>query len=388
MSVRTKRHFLLAFLILVPALAFCECDVASDVASAKQLLLSKDYDRAVITLNKLSRCGTLSPLESFELAWLYGRARHFSEALHLFKSLPVDVPDRASHAYAVALTSFELSDFKTTAETLEALASHDQLNADSANLLAVAYSKLGFYGKAEVILTKQTETGPDNLPAYLNLVTLYADQDKFEEAAAVASHAVALFPESPEVLIVSGAANTLTGKLEEAHEDFSRAAKLSPTKADPRFFLALTEYKQGDFARAIQSLKEATNSGVTDSDLHYLLAECLLKVDGPNKVPAMKELDKALALNAGSVSARCLRGKLLLDSGHAAEAASDLERAYQKDPDSRTAAYNLARAYQRLGKKAEAQVLFAHLRGGGSDSLSEMSLQRLNSALSGGKQEP
>jgi tetratricopeptide (TPR) repeat protein len=135
-------------------------------------------------------------------------------------------------------------------------------------------------------------------------------------------------------------------------------------------------------------LKAANDSGIVDSDLHYLLAECLLKVDEAGKVPAINELNRAIALNTNSVSARALRGKLLLDFGRPKEALNDLELAHQSDPSSRSAAYNLARAYRTLGKNAEAQQLFGKLRASGPDSLGEMSRRRLNEVLTEYKGNP
>src|SRR5438309_7300759 len=79
------------------------CDVTAEFASVKQLLQAKNYDKAVASLGKLKECGNLSPLQLFEVGWLYGRARHFKEALSVFQSVPDNVPDHPSHQYAVAL---------------------------------------------------------------------------------------------------------------------------------------------------------------------------------------------------------------------------------------------------------------------------------------------
>ena len=121
---------------------------------------------------------------------------------------------------------------------------------------------------------------------------------------------------------------------------------------------------------------------IADSDLHYLLAECLLKVDGTKRQDIMNELDRAIELNTNSVSARVLRGKLLVDSGHPREGAEDLELAHQRDPSSRSAAYNLARAYRALGRTEESQILFAQFRSQTADGITELGDRRLTSALS------
>jgi tetratricopeptide (TPR) repeat protein len=380
--------FIVAALLFLSVLDCHESDVAAGLAAAKQQVQAKRYDDAAATLHKLRNCESLPPLESFEMGWLYGRARHFAEALQIFKSVPGEVPDRASHEYAIALSSFELADYRSAVETLETLAKEEPLNAESANLLGVSYSKLGLYGEAESTLIQEIQHNRDDLPAYLNLVTLYADQGRFIEAEKTASEAVEAFPKSSEVFVVRGAANTLMGQLDKAYVDFSSAASLAPHEADPRFFLALTRYKQGNFVDAINSLESANRLGIADSDLHYLLAECLLRVSDANPQAAMAELDRAIEMNTNSVSARTLRGKLLLEAGRTKEAAADLERALRQDPNSRSAAYNLARAYRKLGRTDESRLLFEQIRNQEPDPLGELSQRRLNQVLTRKESQP
>jgi tetratricopeptide (TPR) repeat protein len=364
------------------------CDFQAQITTIEDLIRNRNYDGAVTRLDKLHRCENISPLQTFHIGWLYGRARHFSEALKIFKSVPENVPDRQSHRYAVALSTFEIADYRNTVEELKPLAAEGSLSEESANLLGVSYSKLRLYEQAESTLVQEIGRHRDDLSAYLNLVTLYADQDMFAEAAKVASQAVEVFPKSPEVFIVRGAANTLLGLLDNAHQDFRSASTLAPDKADPRFFLALTEYKQGKFIDAAQSLRRAMGSGIADSDLHYLLAECLLKIDGTNREEIMGELDRAIGLNPNSVSARSLRGKLLLDAGRLKEGAEDLELAHRFDPSSRSAAYNLARAYRALGRTEESQLLFAQFRSQSPDGITELGKRRIASALSESESRP
>ena len=377
-----------ACLVLCASSLFCQssagqtpCNVTAELASVKRLLQIRNYDSAAVSLSKLQKCGNLSPLQLFEIGWSYGRARHFKEALSVFQSVPADVPDRPSHQYAVALSEFELTDYKGAVQTLKTLETEGNLSPESANLLAVSYSKLALYEQARSILTREIQQHREDQSAYLNLVTLYADQDRYTEAAQVASDAVRVFPESAEVLVVRGAAHTLIGQLDKAHEDFSNAIRLAPDWADPRFFLALTKYKQGKFSEAANALELANEHGIADSDLHYLLAECLLKLNPANTQAALRELDKAIALNGNSVSARALRGKLFLEAGNAKEAVADLQWAHRRDPGSRTAAYNLARAYQKLGKREDSQLLFEQLRSGKIDAVGELSQRRLNDVL-------
>ncbi len=359
------------------------CSAQNTFKKADTLLKQKNYEQAETTLNQLDGCHNLSPVDTFNLGWLYGRAHDFKTALRIFKSTSPNVPNLLTHQYAIALTEFELGDFSGAVKTLTDLRSHGIFDTKCANLLGVSYSKLGLYQDAYPLFAEELRKDHSDLFSYLNLVTLFADTGNFTKAADVASQAVLAFPQNPEVFVVRGSVNTLLGKLDEAHSDFATAVRLSPTKADPRFFLALTDYKQGNFTNAVNELKSAIAAGVIDSDLYYLLAECMIKIDPTNPKDALMELNRAIEINSRSVSARSLRGKLLLEEGHPKQAVADLKLALQIDPDSRSAVYNLARAYSALGKTAEAKSLFKQLSTHNTDSLNELSERRLKEALAG-----
>jgi tetratricopeptide (TPR) repeat protein len=357
------------------------CDGSAVVQRVNSMLAKKEYDRAARALDEFRACPARSPLETFQLGWLYGRARRFDTALKIFNALPSDVPDRLTHDYATALSRFELAQYQGAIDILKSDQSSGVSDAKSSNLLAVSYSKLGMYREAYSVLAKQIQKGSNDLAAYLNLVTVCAEGGDFAKAAETAVEARRLFPNSPDVLIVQGAAETLLGHLERAYNDFAEGVRLAPSRADARFFLALTDYKQGKFPEAIAILQAAGKEGIADSDLHYLMAECLIKVDPANSGAALHELDRAVDLNANSVSARTLRGKLLLERGRLQPALTDLEFATHRNPDSRAALYNLARVYRALGRTAEAQTLFRQVRSQTTDTLNEFGGRRLNEAM-------
>ncbi|MGA7415888.1 MAG: tetratricopeptide repeat protein [Bryobacteraceae bacterium] len=332
-------------------------------------------------MDKVRNCGNLSAIRTFQLGWLYGRARHFEAALKIFDRVPPDIPDPITHAYAVALSKFELTDYHGAIDVLTRLQSAGSLDAKAANLLAVSYSKLGLYQQAYVVLAIEAEKNPNDLSAYLNLATVCAEGGNYQRAAEVATKASVLFPESAEVFIVRGAAYTFLGQLDTAYADFTAAAKLAPGRADARFFLALMDYKQGKFSDAVSVLEAAQKQGIVDSDLDYLMSECVLKIDSANTALALQHLDRAIELNPHSTAARTSRGKLLLDSNQVKQAMTDLQLALKDDPSSRSAQYNLARAYKSLGRTSEAQALFQQLRDAKTNTLTEMGDVRLTEAL-------
>lgn len=360
-----------------------ECDEAAIFQRADQLIRNKQYDQASQLLRRFEACPGRKPLDTFQLAWLYGRDRRFDDALKLFETVPHGVPDPATHDYAIALSRFELAQYQQAIDILRPYQASGKADGKSMNLLAVAYSKLGLYRNAYDVLSEQTRRNPGDLTTYLNLVTVCAEGGDVAKAAEVATKAAQLFPDSADAAIVLGAAETMLGHLDRAYSDFSAGARLAPSRADARFFLALVDYKQGKFADGVGVLQTAVKDGITDSDLHYLMAECLLKQNPANVQQALKELDRAIDLNSKSVAARSLRGKLLLESGHPKQASEDLELARQQNPQSRAALYNLARAYQAEGRNAEARALFQQLRSQSVDALNEITDMRLNDTLAG-----
>lgn len=364
------------------------CNIEQTFRSVTDLLRAKHFDSGASELDSIRGCENLSAVQRFQLGWFYGRARRFSVALQIFESVPPDTPDQQTHAYAVALSKFELGDYQGSLDALKKLEGRVELDANSANLLAVSYSKLGLYRQAYAVLSEEIQRHPTELTAYLNVITACAEGGDFNAAAQFASRAADLFPKSAEVFIVRGAAYTLLGQLDRAHQDFETAVGLSPGRPDARFFAALIDYKQGKFSDALAALRSARKEGIADADLDYLTAECLLKMDPINTQAALRSLDRAIELNPQSVAARTLRGKLLLDANRPAPALQDLELAAKQDPPSRSAIYNLARAYRALGRAGDAEALFRRLRNQQTDTLSEVGNARLSGALTGNGEQP
>jgi tetratricopeptide (TPR) repeat protein len=373
--------FFIAMSLLSSQSEKTNCDTRAVFEQINAQLAARQYESATHLLDGIRGCSGLSDLEWFELGWLYGRARRFDIALKVFGRVPENVPDRSTHDFAVALSKFELNDYQGAVNVLTALDSAGLTDSKSANLLAVSYSKLGLYREAYAVLTRELGKNPSDLNTHLNLITVCAEGGDYKSAAEAASETTRLFPASADAFVAQGAAEALSGQLNTAYDDFSRSAELNPSRADIRFFLALMDYKMDKFSEAIRVLDIAIKSGLQDSDLHYLLAECLLKTENGSTNAALQALNRAITLNADSISARTLRGKVLLESGHPDQALQDLEFAHKHEPESRSAAYNLARAYRATGKNAEAQAIFRKLRDQPASTISEAGDRRLNGAL-------
>jgi tetratricopeptide (TPR) repeat protein len=353
------------------------------------LLRKQAYDDAKRQLRELESCPHLSPIQRFNVGWLYGKAHDSVNALRIFKSLPGDIPDRLTHGYSVALASFQLGHYQDAVDSLTALRSTGTFDAKCADLLGVSLSKLDRYQDAYDVMAENIRQNPNNPFGYFNLIALFVDTSEMDKAGEVANKAVAAFPQSAEALSMRGSIELFQNRFDDAYRDFAAAADLTPSAPDPRFFMALVDYRLVKFDQAQNILKDAIDSGIADSDLHYLLAECLIRLDATDRTHVLAELNEAVALNPRSMPARVFRGSMLLEMGRAQEALADLKIAQQLDPtpqrDTRNPTYLLGRAYAALGRQEEAKAQFAQLgqqlSDNKSDTLDRLSEQKIKAAL-------
>jgi tetratricopeptide (TPR) repeat protein len=365
------------------------CLPAKTFAQVGALLQKQDYSRAKTLLRTLESCPHLAPMERFNVGWLYGRAHDSPDALRLFHSVQADVPDRLTHGYAIALADFELGKFQASIDTLAALRAQGICDAKCADLVSVSYSKLDRYQDAYAVMAENIRQNPSNPFAYFNLIALFVDTSEMDKAAQVADKAVAALPRNAEALSMRGSIELYRNQTDEAYRDFSAAADLAPNSPDPRFFIALVDYRQSKFDQAAKVLRDAIASGIADSDLHYMLAECVLRIDPSNAKAALSELDQAIQLNPKSVPARILRGETLLAAERPQDAVVDLKIARELDPnpqrDTSNTTYLLGRAYAALGKRDQAKALFAQLGhqlgSNKTDSLNQLGDQKIQAAL-------
>ncbi len=350
----------------------------------RDLLRHAQYEQATSKLDAMQRRPGLSDLDRFNVGWLYGQAHQFRKALELFSSVPAQVPNRVTHDYASALAEVELQDFGAATETLEPVAADAKFGPKQANLLGVALSKTGRLNEAAAIFEGQIETQPGDSAAYFNLSTLLCENGKKAECITAAERTAHAFPESSQAHLVLGAARMENGQINSSRDEFARAHALDPKSPEPVFFVALADYRAQEYGSAITILRAAANDGLRDSDLHYLLAECLVQQGEAPAGEVIQALNTSIEINPTSTAARTLRGKLLLNKYEYGAAAIDLEAALRHDPESRTALYLLARTYQSLGRTQEAQALRSRITSTAEDGVSKVAEGRMSSVFSGG----
>lgn len=367
------------------SISICVClaqDHTIDVLQQTTSLLKEGQrDKALSLLDQLNKSGRLRPTERFQLGWLYGQAKEFHIALEIFSSLPETVPDPVTHNYAIALSYFNLGRFQDAIGILVRLKDRGLADERTINLLGVAYAKAGEADKAYHSLREGVLESPANQTGYLNLVTLCVDYENLELAEKIATRGLEAFPKAHQLFVSRGAVRLLRGTREIAREDLRKAVSISPRDREALFLLALCEYEMGLLEDAIATLTIPIKGGFADPDLHYLMAEAILRLDPNNIDAALRELDRAISLDPKLVAALVLKGKIHLQRKDANSAATYLEQARLIEPESRSVLYNLGKTYQALGRNREAQDLFRQVKADSYETVTVLTQKRARRVL-------
>jgi Flp pilus assembly protein TadD len=149
-----------------------------------------------------------------------------------------------------------------------------------------------------------------------------ASQGDFPAAVASLNRALELDAAVPEAHGALGEIHLRQGRLKEAEDALRKELAVRPGDVRTRFHLAMTLDLENEAAAAIQELQLVLRADPARSDARYLL------------------------------------GKVLLAEGRLEESVSQLESAVALAPGEPNPHYQLALAYQRLGRVAEARGEF------------------------------
>ena len=262
--------------------------------------------------------------------------------------------------------------------------------------LGIAHYRAGQFGRATEVLERLLRDQPQAVPARqlygLALSALGRDADVIEQLAPTVDAA----PPDPAVLYSLGLAYLRLGRagfratLERlaalpagraalhllqgqaflrdqnydlALEELQAAERLNPDLPRLHFSLGVTHSLLGHNQEAIAALGIAVNRYPQDTAAQYYLADAYAK-DG--KFPeARRGAEAVLKLDPKSPEATGLLGRILFREGRAAEAVGLLEYAItasEKNRNDHDLHYNLARAYQQLGRRDDAARQFAEVQ--------------------------
>lgn len=190
--------------------------------------------------------------------------------------------------------------------------------------------------------------------------SLYWRTRAFNALATEAFATLDTLPPSAEVHVVRAEVHRDQGRPIEAVPELKAALTLRPGDRAIEEELAAALYESKNLDEALPLLARLTGPAKTArTDLAFFYGDALLQAQQVEA--ALPYLKAAAASQPDAVVVRASLGRALLQAGDAAAALPHLEAAAAADdpPSDGTAQYQLAQAYQRLGRADQARVALA-----------------------------
>lgn len=349
-----------------------------------------------------------------------------AEASTYLDRLPANLRDRPDITLLTMQADYALGKNNQADALLKVLSANSDPGQNYS--LGQALSSVGQYGKAETFFARTLEAQPDNFEALYDLGLAASHAGHNERARDALQRAAQKQPDNANVLYDLAAVDLTLHERETALELLARAKRLAPNRPEIESLLARTAGDLGYFGDAVEAwdtyLKLVPGDDVArrerafaetaiDENTETALAELRAFVrkhprdaagyyelgtaespTGPGQ--ALKDIDRALAIQPNLVSAHVTRGLLLYRQGKPEAALPDfefsahhepanaaildrlgetylalerpadalrvLQRAEQADPENPTVLLHLGRALSKTGHQDESAAVFTRYR--------------------------
>ena len=292
-------------------------------SQARARLNDGQPDQALTLLRALSADNANLPGLEAMLGKACFQMKKYSDAIVHLKAALKQNPEDGETTQLLALTYYGSGDFQDAVPLLEKLGPQlPKGNADGPYLLGTCYIMTKRWDDARKTFAQMFSVPPDGAMAYLMFGKILIRQRMEDRAVPQVEKALQLDPRLPMAHFLLGEIDLFKKDPQAAVDEFQKELAINPT-------VWLVYWRLGDAYVRLEKYDEAE-----------------------------KVLKESVWLNEWSSGAYILLGQISLKRGDSAIAAGFLERAARLDPQNFWVHYFLAKAYQNLGRTAEASQHF------------------------------
>jgi tetratricopeptide (TPR) repeat protein len=303
---------------------------------AASLLNEGKSDDALTMLNQLASSDPQLPGLDAMIGKAYFQSKRFSQAVEHLKAALQRKPDDWEAMQLLALTYFGSGDYAQALPLLEKITPRmPKSNADGPYLLGVCYIMTQRWDDARSTFAQMFSVPPDSSMAYLMFGKILLRQRMEPRAVPEIEKALELDARLPMAHFLLGEIDLYNKDPETAVKEFQKELAINPT-------VWLVYWRLGDAYVRLENYDEAE-----------------------------KVLKQAIWLNEWSSGAYILLGQIALKRNESGIAVGFLERALKLDPNNYWVHYFLGRAYQNVGRTAEASQHFEISKSLRNDQLAE-----------------
>jgi tetratricopeptide (TPR) repeat protein len=330
------------------------------VEEAQTALERKDFSAAQRSLEQATRLDPKSAPAWFLLAQAYLAQGKPQAALSAAAKAGQFSGDNTTILYNLALFYLEAN------RPADAIAAGKRVLArektyEVRSLLARAYEASEDWPNAMAEYEEARRLSPYSEEAIFNLAQAHMKAQDFPRAIAVLLDGRKVFDKSPQLELALGVAYYGQRRFADAVDRFLRVMELAPGIPQPYYFMGRVIEHAVDRIPEVIARARAFEQANPQSPLGYVLhARALILEIPPSGFPPEAEeaqvlLQKALAIRDDQADAHYLLGTLLERKQDYSGAALQFETAIRLNAADPAPHFRLARVYERLGRREDAQ---------------------------------
>lgn len=278
---------------------------------------------------------------------LYQQGR-FREAIKSLERASELDPSLEAPRAQLGFCFFQMDDFGSARREFEAALKLDPGDGIAKLFLARSLLQLNDVKGAIKLLDELQQADPDNVEVLFSLGWAHADL-----AVSTLDSIQKIDPNSYLIEVLQGKYAEVKQVYPEAVVHYKRAISRSPNQPELHYCYAHVLYASGDFQQALQEYRRTLEMNPNDYRASWEAARIVLP-DNPEE--AFRLANRALELKPDIAEALTIRGRASLALGKASEAIDDFKKAAALDPKNAANHFQLARAYDKLGRTQEAQA--------------------------------
>ena len=253
---------------------------------------------------------------------------------------------------------FLSNQFRQAVPHLKVALQQNDADTESAQLLALSYFALAEYAQAVPLLEKLNTQLSEKIPdgPYL-LASSYVMTQRWDDARKTFAGVFSVPPDSATAYLMFGKFLVRQRLEDRAVPEIQTALQRDPQLAMAHFILGEIDLYKGDAPAAVVELNKELAINPSIWLVYWRLGDAYVRLEKYDE--AEKVLKEAVWLNETSSGPYILLGQVGLKRNDPAAAAGFLERAVELDPQNDYVHYFLGKAYQGLGRPAEANQHFA-----------------------------
>lgn len=360
-----QHHFKKAAERLARADTFLSRDVDLKAELAVSLLKTGQSGAGLVLLDQM-RAEDLSPASQFAVGVALAQADLPDRAVPYFTLVRQRYPSSYNTAYNLALCYIGAKRYTEAISLANEMISGGHDTSELEDAVAEAYEQTRDTPHAIASLRRAIELDPEDEDNYLDFANLCIDHRDFANGLKVIGVGLQTRPNSYRLVFERGVLYAMEDRFDMAENDFRLSAQLAPASNFGYVGMGVTYLETGNAAKAIALLRQRLKQNPNDASLLYLLGESLMRngatPGNPQYAEAQSAFEKSVRLNPGLCLPHVALGEIYINEKRFHDAVVQLKQARAIDPKEKSAYWNLAVAYRRLGDTADAKQILNSLK--------------------------